>query len=111
MARKIYLKENYVERINEFLNLLRQRNIEISQVILFGSYAKGKPTPDSDIDLVVISPRFGKNIPKEMMFLRKIAIKVDSRIEPIPLSPNDLNDRYSTFIQEIKRNGRNLSLV
>lgn len=111
MAKKKYLKEIYVERINEFLNLLRQNGINISQVILFGSYAKGKPTPDSDIDLVVVSPRFGKNIPKEMMFLRKIAIKVDSRIEPIPLSPNDLKDRYSTFIQEIKQKGKKIALL
>ncbi len=30
------------------------------KVILFGSYAYGKPTADSDVDLVVVRPRKGR---------------------------------------------------
>jgi predicted nucleotidyltransferase len=31
------------------------------RIILFGSYAWGKPTPDSDVDLLVILPFDGKS--------------------------------------------------
>ncbi|MCX8062899.1 MAG: nucleotidyltransferase domain-containing protein [Anaerolineales bacterium] len=34
-------------------NLVRQ--IQPEKIILFGSYAYGNPTPDSDVDLLVIS--------------------------------------------------------
>jgi predicted nucleotidyltransferase len=39
----------------------------VSKVIIFGSHAKGKANPDSDIDIAVISSQFGKNNFKEMM--------------------------------------------
>jgi predicted nucleotidyltransferase len=34
------------------------------KIILFGSYAYGKPTPDSDVDLMVILPFAGNEIAK-----------------------------------------------
>ncbi len=46
-----------------------------------------------------------------MMLLRKIALKVDSHIEQVPLSPDDLNDNYSTFAQEIKRYGIDVAVA
>ena len=44
---------------NEILNLLRvekiylNKNFGVLDIGIFGSYAKGKPGPDSDIDLIV----------------------------------------------------------
>ena len=32
------------------------------RIILFGSYAYGNPTPDSDVDLLVVLPFEGKNL-------------------------------------------------
>ena len=34
--------------------------IPIAQMILFGSQAYGKPHPDSDIDLIIVSSKFKK---------------------------------------------------
>ena len=76
-----------------------------SAEILFGSRAKGKAGPDSDIDVAVVSPQFGQDVTEEMMMLRKIALKVDSHIEPVPLCPEDLDDNFSTLAHEIKRYG------
>ena len=39
------------------------------------------------------------------MLLRKIALKVDSHIEPVPLCPEDLDDPLSTLSEEIRRYG------
>jgi predicted nucleotidyltransferase len=99
-----------IKKINKFVELLKQQGVNISKIILFGSYAKGKAGPDSDIDLVVVSNQFGRDTAKEMMSLRKIALKVDSHIEPVPLSPDDLSDKYSSFSQEINRYGIDIGI-
>lgn len=105
MAKQIYIKKSDKEKIYKFLRLLKKQGIEASQVILFGSYAKGNSNSDSDLDIVIVSNQLGEDVAEEMMVLRKLALKVDSHIEPLPLSPQDLEDPYSTLVQEIKRYG------
>lgn len=105
MAKKIPLSKNKITAIHKYVNILKQKGIKVSKVILFGSYAKGMATADSDIDIAIISPQFGNDNLKEMMLLRKLAFRVDSHIEPIPFSPEDLKDHYSTLTQEILKYG------
>jgi predicted nucleotidyltransferase len=48
------------------------------RIVLFGSYAYGEPTPDSDVDLLVILPFRGSDVPK--------AVQIRSRFDaPFPL--------------------------
>jgi uncharacterized protein len=85
--RKIELKK----AIRLFVEEVRKK-IPVEKVILFGSYAKGKPRTDSDIDLIVVSPAFARRRHiKNMQFLFHQAVKIDSRIEPIPATPDELN--------------------
>ncbi len=107
---KIKSEREVTEKINKFVELLKQQGVNISKIILFGSYAKGRATPDSNIDVVVVSNQFGQDTAEEMMLLRKIALKVDSHIEPVPLSPDDLSDKYSSFSQEIRRYGIDVAI-
>ena len=54
------------------------REFRADKIILFGSYAYGRPTPDSDVDLLVILPFRGNDVTK--------AIQIRSRFEtPFPL--------------------------
>ena len=46
------------EEIQDFVNKVVRR-FHPSEVILFGSYAYGQPTEDSDVDLMVIMPHRG----------------------------------------------------
>lgn len=105
MAKQITLEQKDINLINKYITLLKKNGIKVSQVILFGSHTKGNATPDSDIDIAVISSQFGRDNLKEMMLLRKLALEIDSHIEPLPFSPQDLEDRYSTLSQEIKKYG------
>jgi len=105
MAKQISLGKKEVNLINRYVRLIKQKGIKVSKVILFGSHAKGMAKSDSDIDIAVISSQFGRNNLKEMMLLRKLALEIDSQIEPLPFSPQDLEDRYSTLSQEIKKYG------
>jgi len=41
-------------------NLLKDRNITVEKIIVFGSYAKGNYTKDSDLDIAVISQDFNE---------------------------------------------------
>ena len=71
---------------NEIINIIRaersflQENFGVLSIGLFGSYAKNKQTPDSDIDFLVefAEPRFewvaGLNSYMEKKFDRKIEI-------------------------------------
>lgn len=60
------------------------------KIVLFGSYACGEPTPDSDIDLLVIMPYRGNAVAKA----RQIRANLDA---PFPL---DLLVRRPEFIAE-----------
>ncbi|MGB2863815.1 MAG: nucleotidyltransferase domain-containing protein [Sedimentisphaerales bacterium] len=111
MAKQIRLNKSETRKVSKFLQLLKQQGFSISRAILFGSYAKGKANPDSDIDIAVVSNQFGQDITEEMMMLRKIALKVDSHLEPVPLCPEDLDDNFSTLAQEIKRYGIDVSIT
>jgi len=111
MANKTRLNRSEMDKILKFVQSIEQQGISVSKVILFGSYAKGKANPDSDIDIAVVSTQFGQDVVEEMMTLRKIAIKVDSHIEPVPLCSEDLDDNFSTLAQEIKRYGIDVAIT
>ena len=97
---------NDAKRIaKQFIESLSKEGIKINKAYLFGSYAKGKATKDSDIDICVVSPSFSEDYFEEMIKLRKHSLKIDSRIEPVPFLPEDLNDKYSTLASEIRKFG------
>ncbi len=91
--------------IAKYLDLIKAKFSDIEGAYLFGSYAKGKFTDDSDIDLALIftnlddSKRF--DIQVQLMLL---AAKIDSRIEPHPISHDDFNSG-NPFVVEIKKTG------
>src|SRR5689334_17843964 len=66
------------------------REFHPQKIILFGSYAYGKPTADSDVDLLVILPFHGNDVSK--------AVQIRSRFDtPFPM---DLIVRKPHFIAE-----------
>lgn len=77
MAKRISLKKHELNVIHAYLLLLKKKGIKVSKAILFGSYAKGTAKPESDIDIAIVSTQFGRNNIKEMMLLRKLALKID----------------------------------
>ena len=60
------------------------------KVVLFGSYAYGKPTPDSDVDILVVMPLNGNPVDKS----------VEMRLKLRPIFPLDLLVRTPTRIKE-----------
>jgi hypothetical protein len=50
-----YPVHRIADQLRPYLQILVER-FHPEQVILFGSYAYGEPTPDSDVDLLVVKP-------------------------------------------------------
>jgi predicted nucleotidyltransferase len=103
MSKKTFSKKVKNE-IQEYLDVLKADKLPITQVFLFGSYAKGNPNQWSDIDLCVISPKF-KDSWKAMQYLWSKRISDSGlTIEPIGFSPKNFQIEDS-LVHEIKRTG------
>lgn len=105
-------KDSEIKDIVLALVRLLHKRLPIEKVILFGSYAYGKPKKYSDIDLVVVSPAFRrmKDI-KRIMFLldatRKIKTKQPVDIEPLGFTSEELEKAdYFDIAAEIKERGK-----
>ena len=51
-------KREVIKIIKKFVKALRRHGISVDQVIWYGSYARGKVRPDSDMDVALISRNF-----------------------------------------------------
>jgi predicted nucleotidyltransferase len=85
------------------------REFKPEKIVLFGSYAYGHPTSDSDVDLLVILKFDGKPVRK--------AIEIRNRVNPrLPLdllvrTPEQIANRVvqnDWFMREILERGRTL---
>lgn len=79
------------------------------RIILFGSYAYGEPTEDSDVDILVIMPFAGKPVHKAI----EIRTKIDPRfpVDLIVRTPQQVQERVAMndwFMREIVEKGRTL---
>lgn len=93
-----------VKAVNKYRELLVESGIPVSNVILFGSHVKSRNHNLSDIDLLVVSPRFdGKRKREDINLLWRIAARVDSRIEPVAVGQCQYEEDDSSAIIEIAR--------
>ena len=77
------------------------------QVILFGSYAYGTPTPDSDVDLLVVMPFEGRPVDKAIQILNKVAPPFS--VDLLVRNPTNLRwrlDQGDFFLREITEKGK-----
>lgn len=92
--------------LKEFIGLLIN-SYDIFAVVLYGSYAKGKASDLSDVDVAVFSDDFGKNIFEEMTNLFKLRRKIDTDIEPLPFTKKAyFEHEKADFVSEILSNGK-----
>lgn len=95
----------YVEVVKKYLEELERNNIPVQEAIIFGSYAKGGPREESDIDIALISEAFTGDRFEDRRRIVPLRRKIDSRLEPIPFRPEDFS-KGGNLIDEIKRTGK-----
>lgn len=102
-----------VKSVRDYLTALRRQGFEVCFGIVFGSHASGKTDRWSDIDLLVVSPRFdGSRSRKDVDLLWRSAAKSDARIEPIPCGEHQwYEDETSALVEIARREGETISLA
>jgi len=77
------------------------------RIILFGSYASGQPTEDSDVDLLVILPF--EELPVQKAIAIRQQLKASFPLDLMARTPQQIQQRLEMgdfFIQDIMKNGR-----
>jgi len=96
--------DKIIKNIRRYILALERNKIPIKRAILFGSYGKGLARPESDIDVALISDVFSGDRFKDRQRIIPLRRKIDSRIEPLPFTPEDF-DNGGVMAEEIKKNG------
>ena len=77
------------------------------RVILFGSYAYGKPTPDSDVDLLVVMPHDGPAAVQAAEIRKRV--RAGFPMDLVVRSPAEMDRRLAMddfFIREVVERGQ-----
>lgn len=107
------VKTEIEQAVLKLVKALTTKGIRIDKILLYGSQVPvGKSRSDSDIDLAVVSPDFGKDRFEEGKTLLQIAWRIDPRLEPIPISSESYeNDTWVPLVYEIRQKGLPLFAV
>jgi len=82
--------------------VLVSKHFDIENMILFGSYARGNQSEDSDIDVAVVVNSTELDYFTYAPLLWKLRREIDDRIEPILI---EKSKDESGFLEEIMRTG------
>jgi predicted nucleotidyltransferase len=84
----------YAEEVCKFFNPV--------SIVMYGSYAKGVPSPESDIDIAVIFNEYSGNWLKDSAKLWELTRRISTLIEPVLL---DRANDPSGFVENIYNTG------
>ena len=83
------------------------RDFHPERIILFGSHAYGTPTPDSDVDLLVVMPFEGRHTQQAIRILNKL--NVLTPIDLLVRTPEQVEERIAMgdfFMREVLEQGK-----
>jgi predicted nucleotidyltransferase len=86
----INIKDQVIDIANKYAEILKNE-LDIQSVYLYGSYAKGNHTSDSDIDIAIIAKNLTGDLFEDTIKLMKYRRQVDNRIEPHPFLVSEFN--------------------
>ena len=97
-----------MERIKAISERLK-KEYKAQKVILYGSYAKGEATEDSDVDIFIIAPAEERFLDRMARVLEIVRDLYDGlALSPIVLRPEEVAERLRVgdqFVQEILESG------
>ncbi|MBN2089685.1 nucleotidyltransferase domain-containing protein [candidate division KSB1 bacterium] len=104
------LQKKIYDTIRKYLISLIDHNIQCQNVYLYGSYAKGNFTKDSDIDLAIFSSDLSGDRIDDQVLLMNLRNNIDVRIEPYPFLPEEFTTD-NPFVKTIINTGEDLSFL
>ena len=103
------IKEKEGKVIKRLVQVIAQK-YRPEKIILFGSYAYGKPDKDSDIDLLIVKET-KKSFFERLYEVRRIASEARRGypFEPVVLTPREVKERLEIgdqFFEEVMNKGK-----
>jgi predicted nucleotidyltransferase len=93
-----------VTSVRQYLRALAGEGIQAAFGVVYGSQATGRAHEWSDIDLVVVSPRFdGRKRRRDIERLWTLTASTDCRIEPVACGEREWAENDTRPIIEIAR--------
>jgi uncharacterized protein len=89
--------------ISVYKEKLSKCGVTVSNIYLYGSYAKNTARPNSDVDICVISPQFTDRIDATMMMM-KLRDDDELLLSPTAFSPETFVDE-NPLAWEVKQTG------
>jgi predicted nucleotidyltransferase len=94
-------KREVIEKTRTFA-LSLPSNLNLREVVLFGSWVDGSPSEESDIDIAVVVKELKSDYLNLLTKLYHLASTIDIRIEPLLFEENKDD---SGFLEEILKRG------
>lgn len=110
MVKRKSINTTITRIVKRYITNVEKRGVRIDKAIVFGSWAKGNATDESDIDLCLVSRDFGQNEIKEQQFLLYQTHQVDDRLEPVPMSITDFETNATPLVDEVKKHGQMIQI-
>lgn len=96
-------QDTVLKTIRQFKKALESINIQVEQLILYGSHAIDTAREDSDIDVVVISPSFSdKSYWERIDILTDAIYQVYAPIEASAFTPEEWKTEKSLIVDYAK---------
>ena len=98
-------QDSALKTVRQFKKALESIDIQVEQLILYGSHAAGTAREDSDVDVVVISPSFSnKSYWQRIDILTEAIYRVFAPIEASAFTPEEWKAEKSLIV-DYARNG------
>jgi len=97
-----------IKAVKYFEEILREKGLNISHLIIFGSSSTGSATTGSDIDLAVISDDFkGKDLITRVLLTKDAELKTIRKfrvpLDIITLTPEEFDAVDSVLLKNIRK--------
>lgn len=96
-------QEAVLKSVKNYVSFLKEQGYIVSHAFIFGSFARGNPRDDSDIDVLVVIKNLGNGFDKQVR-LMKLRRAFDLRIEPHPFAEEDFTPDFP-LVREIMSSG------
>jgi len=104
------VKKKYLKLSNLLQRLMQERNINVHQIVIFGSHARSDSTPTSDIDIVIVSKDFeNKDIFERLELIKgihqKLVEEVNMPFDILYYSVAEWEEDRSPLLKSVKTEG------
>lgn len=97
-------KDEILGDIKRYIAELNKSGIPIHKAVLFGSWARGEASEESDVDVALVSDMFTGDRFQDRRRIVPLRRKINTRIEPMPFT-REAFDTEGILVEDISKYG------